>query len=133
MPRSRFFDKNPTSGRELRIGEFIRKELTDLIRTRMRDPRIDPLNISVNEVRVSRDLSIADVYLTSMNCESKAEQQQLVRVFEKASGFLRSQVANRHSMRTTPRFRFHYDEMVEKGAQMEALIDEVMQREVIDG
>ena len=133
MPRRRILDTRPHSGRELRVGEFIRKELTELIRTRMRDPRINPLNISVNDVRVTRDLSFADIYLTSMNCESAGEQQQLVQIFENASGFLRSEVAARHSMRTTPRLRFHYDELVETGARMEALIDEVMKREVLDG
>lgn len=132
MRRVKVPNRERTTGRELRVAEFMRKELTELIRTKMRDPRIDPLNVSLNEVRVSKDFSYADVYLTSSDCETREAQQTLIRVFEKASGFLRSAVASRHSMRTTPQLRFHYDETIERGSRMEALIDEVMSREVVD-
>ena len=44
-------------------------------------------------------------------------------MLNKAAGFFRSELAKRHSMRTTPKPRFHYDELVEKGPALEALIE----------
>ncbi len=44
-------------------------------------------------------------------------------MLNKAAGFFRSELAKRHSMRTTPKPRFHYDDLVERGPALEALID----------
>ena len=50
----------------------------------------------------------------------------LVTVLNGAGGYLRTLISKRHTMRTTPRLRFHYDELVEKGPAMEALIDRAL-------
>lgn len=109
------------SGRDLRVGDFIRDELAGIIQREMRDPRVGMVN--VNEVRVSRDLSYADVYVSSLDTRTAAERDALVDVLNKAAGFFRSELAKRHRMRTTPRLRIHYDELVEEGPRMDALID----------
>lgn len=108
-------------GRDLRVADFIRDELAGIIQLEMRDPRVGM--VSVNEAKVSRDLSWADVYVSSYDAKTEADRQALVEVLNKASGYLRSELAKRHSMRTTPKLRFHYDEVVEKGPRLEALID----------
>ena len=109
------------SGRDLRVGDFIRDELAAIIQREMRDPRVGMVN--VNEVRVSRDLSYADVYVSSLDTRTQAERDVLVDVLNKAAGFFRSELAKRHRMRTTPRIRIHYDELIEQGPRMDALID----------
>lgn len=106
-------------GRELKVADFIREELSDIVSRKMRDPRVSLL--AVNDVRVSRDLGWADVYVTALECEGDA-RKELIDVLGKASGFLRTEIAQRHSMRTTPRLRFHYDELAETGPAMEQLI-----------
>ena len=107
-------------GRELKVADFIREELSDIVGRKMRDPRVSLL--AINDVRVSRDLGWADVYVTAVGCEGDA-RRELIDVLGKASGFLRTEIAQRHSMRTTPRLRFHYDELAESGPAMEQLIE----------
>ena len=115
-------------GRDLRVADFIRDELASIIQFEMRDPRIPML--SVNEARVSRDLSWVDVYVSSFETRTEAERAELIGVLNDASGYFRSELAKRHSMRTTPKPRFHYDEMVERGPRMEALIDRAVRADV---
>lgn len=109
------------SGRDLRIADFIRDELAAIIARQMRDPRVGFVN--VNDVRVSRDLSYADVYVSSLDAESEEARTELLQVLNKAAGFFRSELAKRHRMRTTPKPRFHYDVLMESGPKLEALID----------
>lgn len=109
------------SGRDLRVGDFIRDELAAIIQREMRDPRVGL--VSVNEVKVSRDLSYADVYVSSLDAPDKAARAELIQVLGKAAGFFRSTLAKRHRMRTTPALRFHYDTVVESGPRLEALIE----------
>lgn len=111
-------------GRDLRIGDFIRDELASIIQREMRDPRVGM--VSINEARVSRDLSWVDVYVSSFETRSKQERDELVEVLNKAAGYFRSELAKRHSMRTTPKPRFHYDESVERGPKLEALIEKAV-------
>ncbi len=109
------------TGRDLRIADFVRDELAAIIQRGMRDPRVGM--VSVNEVSVSKDLSWADVYVSSIETESTEERDELIGVLNKAAGYFRSELAKRHSMRTTPKPRFHYDEIVERGPRLEALIE----------
>ena len=114
-----------TPERANRVADFIRSELADIVQNQMRDPRVSLL--SITDARVSRDLGVADVYVTSMNARDDQERADLLAVLNGAAGFLRSALAGRHAMRTTPRLRFHYDELVEGGPRMEALIDRAVQ------
>lgn len=107
-------------GRDLRVADFVREELAGIIQRQMRDPRVG--SVSVNDVRVSKDLAFADVYVSSLETPDPARQEVLIAVLNRASGFFRSQLARRSSMRTTPKPRFHYDVSVERGPRMERLI-----------
>jgi ribosome-binding factor A len=109
------------SGRDLRVADFIRDELSRIIQREMRDPRVGL--VSVNEVKVSRDLSYSDVYVSSLDAQGADARRELIEVLNKAAGFFRSELAKRHRMRTTPRLRIHYDELMEEGPRLEALIE----------
>lgn len=115
------------SGRDLRVADFIRDEIASIIQREMRDPRVGL--VSVNEVRVSRDLSYADVYVSSLQADTDAARQTLIEVLNKASGYFRSELAKRHTMRTTPKPRFHYDELMERGPRLEALIEKAVRED----
>ncbi len=115
------------SERDLRLGDFIRDELSRILVSDMRDPRIGMT--SVTEVRVNRDMSYADVYVSSLSAGTAAERAELVAGLEHASGFLRSKIARRHNLRTTPRLRFYYDDLIESGPRLEALIDHAVARD----
>ena len=103
-----------------RVAESIRAELADAVRTEVRDPRIGAL--SVTDARVSRDLSVADVYVSSLASVDAAAKAQLVAVLNRAAGFLRSALARRLDLRSTPRLRFHYDDLPAQGPHLDALI-----------
>jgi len=111
--------------RDLRLADFIRDELARALVSDVRDPRIGMT--SVTDVRVNRDLSRADVYVSSLSARSESERDALVMALDHAAGFLRSKVAQRGNLRTTPRFRFHYDDLVETGSRLEALIDRAVE------
>ena len=112
------------SSRQARVADHVQRELLDIILGQMRDPRIGIL--SINEVRVSRDLAYADVYVSMLEARSAEERATLISVLDKASGYLRSVLAARSTMRVTPQLRFHYDETLERGAELERLIDDAV-------
>ncbi|MCY3885025.1 MAG: 30S ribosome-binding factor RbfA [Gammaproteobacteria bacterium] len=131
MRRVRILHRSDSYGRELRVAEHIRKELTDIVRRKMRDPRISSRDISITEVLVAHDISIADVYVRHADLDESTEKQELLDVFVKAAGFLRTELAQRLAMRNTPKLRFHYDDLEEAGQQMDALIDKAIARETM--
>ena len=107
-----------------RIGDLIQRELAVLVQTEIKDPRIGL--VTLNEVKVSRDLAFADVYFTMLPDENAKEGGE---VLNNAAGFLRSQLARVLSTRTTPRLRFHYDESIENGARMSKVINDALKRD----
>ena len=111
--------------RDLKVADFIRDEVARIVQLEMRDPRVGGF-VSVNDVKVSKDLAFADIYISSLHATTEDERKELIGVLNKASGFFRSTLAKRHSMRTTPKPRFHYDELVEGGPRLEALIEKVV-------
>lgn len=116
-----------THGREDRVADFLQRELAAAIRGALRDPRVTM--VTVNEVRVARDLSVADVYVSSLATQPATPAPQpsptaddVVDALNHAAGFLRSEVARVATSRTVPRLRFHYDETIQHGLRMDRLI-----------
>ncbi len=111
--------------RDLKVADFIRDEVARIIAFEMRDPRVGSF-VSVNDVKVSKDLSYAEIYVSSLQVNDATEQEALIKVLNGASGFFRSTLAKRHKMRTTPKPRFHYDLLVAEGPRIEKLIGTAM-------
>lgn len=109
------------SGRPQRLGDLIQRELSDLIQRELRDPRVGM--ITITSVDVSPDLSHAKVFFTILDKENLADATQGLR---RAAGFLRSQLARRIKLYTTPELRFEYDESVERGDRLSRLINSVV-------
>jgi ribosome-binding factor A len=106
------------SGRPQKLGDLIQRELSDLVQRELRDPRVGM--ITITSVDVSPDLSHAKVFFTVLQKEHLDEVSQGLR---RAAGFLRSQLAKRIKLYTTPELRFAYDESVERGDRLSRLID----------
>lgn len=87
----------------------------------MKDPRVHLA--TVQDVRVSRDLSYADVYFTLLG-QGKEEGVVAESVLQNAAGFFRSELAKTLNTRTTPKLRFHYDETPENASRISVLIDQ---------
>ena len=107
--------------RDLRVADFVRDEVSRILQRDMRDPRVGSF-VNVNDVKVSKDLSYAEIYVSSLQANDAKAQAELVDVLNRASGFFRTELSKRHSMRTTPKPRFHYDDLVERGPRLEQLI-----------
>ena len=107
--------------RDLRVADFVRDEVSRILQRDMRDPRVGSV-VSVNDVKVSKDLSYAEIYVSSLQANDAKAQAELVDVLNRAAGFFRTELSKRHTMRTTPKPRFHYDELVERGPRLEQLI-----------
>ncbi|MDD5180026.1 MAG: 30S ribosome-binding factor RbfA [Gallionellaceae bacterium] len=103
-----------------RVAEQIRRELAELVRLEVKDPRVHM--ITLTGVEVVRDYSHAKVFYTTLEGASKDVQQGL----ERASGFLRSQLAHVMKLRITPQLHFVYDASVERGAHLSQLIDQAV-------
>ena len=104
--------------RSHRVADFIQREIAGLIRTEIKDPRIS-LMLTIASVEVSRDLSVAKVYFSLFDPEERKETQAAL---ERASGFLRRQLARQMKTRSVPILRFYYDDSAERGAHMSAVI-----------
>jgi ribosome-binding factor A len=111
------------SGRPEKLGDLIQRELSDLVRRELRDPRVGM--ITLTSVDVSPDLSHAKVFFTALGKEQVAEASEGL---ARAAGFLRSQLARRLKLYTTPELRFVYDESVERGDHLSRLIDSTREK-----
>jgi ribosome-binding factor A len=104
-------------GRPQRLGDQIQRELGDLVRE-LRDPRVGMITITA--VDVSPDFSHAKVLFTLFE---KDKLPATLDGLKRSAGFLRSQLAKRLKLYTTPGLRFEYDESVERGDRLSRLID----------
>lgn len=107
--------------RQDQLGEVISHELSDLIRTRMKDPRIG--FASITDVNVSADLRHAKVFVSVMGSEQ--DQRETLAGLNHASGFLRHELAQRLTIRYTPEIVFRLDESIAHGAHVLDLINRV--------
>lgn len=103
--------------RSQRMAEQVRRELAELVRDEIKDPRVNW--VSFTAVKVSRDLSNAIVYFTALNDE---DREPATEALNKAAGFLRHQLSHRIRSRIVPSLKFVYDVSIERGTSMESLI-----------
>tara|TARA_Y100001934_G_scaffold17089_2_gene20323 strand:- start:3707 stop:4135 length:429 start_codon:yes stop_codon:yes gene_type:complete len=109
-------------GRANRLADHIHRQLAVLIQRELKDPRLGL--ITVNEVRVSRDLAWADVYFTALGgAAPDGAEDGPTEVLQHAAGFLRSELARIMDTRVTPQLRFHYDNSLEDGMRMSCVIN----------
>ena len=112
-----------SGARSARIADQIQRELAEVVRTELRDPRVGSL-VTFTGVELSRDQSHAKVFFTVLGARSDADAA--LEGLQRAAGFLRSQIAHRLSTRSVPELHFHYDESVERGMRLSKLIDEAV-------
>ena len=104
--------------RSNRVGEQMKKELSEIISRKIKDPRVG--FVTVTDVAVTGDLQQATVYITSLGNER--ERAETLKALEKASGFMRSEIGSRIRLRRTPELLFEYDSAIEYGNKIDALL-----------
>jgi ribosome-binding factor A len=111
-----------------RIGDQMQRELAMLIQREVKDPRVSM--VTVNAVKVSRDLGYADIYVSLLTTEELTEEspqvQDALKVLDKVSGFLRGQVGKAMKLRVVPHLRFHFDTLLNYSRHMDSLIREAV-------
>jgi len=103
-----------------RVGSELRRGLVEVLREEVRDPRLK--GITVQEVRVARDLSHAKVYFTCFPVDEGGKEQERV-LNGRLAGFLRSALSRRTLLRSVPQLHFVHDESVLHGEHLSHLID----------
>ena len=101
-----------------RVAEQVRRDLADLIRNELKDPRVGM--ISLTAVELTPDYAHAKVFFTTLDTEHLEEVE---RGLKRSAGFLRRELGRRIHIHTLPELHFVYDNSLERGASMSLLID----------
>lgn len=104
-----------------RVSEQIKKELSQIIQTELKDPRIG--FITITGVETTNDLSQSRVYLSVLGTEEQKEESLIA--LQKGSGFLRSELGKRMKLRHTPELQFKFDNSIEYGSRIETILEEI--------
>ena len=114
-----------SKNRAQRIADRIHEEISEMLIFDIQDPRLS--GVSVTDVTVDRELAYADIYVSSVRGSESAEN--ILTGFQRASGFLRSELARRIDLRTFPQLRFHWDPTPEHAEKIENLLDSLSQED----
>jgi len=114
-----------------RIADQMQRDLAELIRSSLNDPRLGM--VTVNQVTVARDLGYSDVYVTLLTAEDldadAEEVKTTISILNGAAGFLRSELSRMIRLRTIPQLRFHFDASVKRGRQLDQLITKARKKD----
>ncbi len=105
-----------------RVGSQLQRELSELIRQELDDPRLGL--ITIQEVRVVRDFSQAKVFFTVMAGELSS--QETANVLNDAAAFLRHELGAKLRLRTVPELQFSHDDSIEAAERLSALIEKAV-------
>ena len=103
-----------------RINDEVQKELASILRD-VKDPRVSGAFVSVTSVDVTPDLKFAKIYYSSL----RGDKKELAKGLRAASGYIRSQIAQRLNLRITPELTFILDDSVAHGAHISKLLNSI--------
>jgi ribosome-binding factor A len=109
-----------TAPRKIRLADSLRAELSQIIRTEMRDPRFSSGLLSITSVDITGDLKYATVYFSVLGDEQV--RQDTLKALRGASGLLRAELGRTKAFKSVPELQFRYDESIERGAHVFELI-----------
>ena len=106
--------------RVTRMADQIHKDIMNILRLKVKDPRINW--VTVNDVEVSSDYALASIYYSVLE---KSQKAQIAKALESAKGFIRSELSKGLTTYTVPQIKFIFDESMERGAHILSLISKV--------
>jgi ribosome-binding factor A len=113
-------------GRNRRMGDQLQRELADLVRTQVKDPRAE--GVTISEVDVSPDMRNARIYIARLGGEAEAIEEA-VEALSGAAGFLRRELGRRLHARRIPELRFRADTSFDRAAHLSRVIDDAVSRD----
>ncbi|NRD78882.1 30S ribosome-binding factor RbfA [Bacillus sp. BRMEA1] len=108
-----------------RVGEQMKKELSDIIGRKLKDPRIG--FVTVTDVQVTGDLQQAKVFISVLGDDEQKENT--LKGLAKAKGFIRTEIGHRIRLRKTPEIIFEFDESIDYGNRIETLLTQLHSEE----
>ena len=111
-----------------RVAHLMQRELADIVRNKMRDPRLSQW-VSVTDVEVTEDLSFAKVFVSIL--PEGEERERTLQTLQGAAGFVRRELAPRLGLREVPELRFLLDSSIERGARVEELLKKIQRGEPV--
>ncbi|WP_370399784.1 30S ribosome-binding factor RbfA [Sulfitobacter sp. JB4-11] len=122
MAKNKFHDGPGPSQRQLRVGETIRRALSEVLaRGDVHDPDLNRMSITVGEVRTSPDLKIATAYVLPLGGEGQDEVLQLL---ARNKGELRRMLSRKLTLKFAPDLRFRLDETFDQMDQTRRMLSE---------
>lgn len=106
-----------------RINMEVQRELSEIIRTEVKDPRLSSAMTSVVSVEVSPDLKYCKAFISVLGDEEACKSVQ--EGLNSAVGYIRKELARRVNLRNTPEIKFVLDQSIQYGVTMSKLIDDV--------
>ena len=112
MAKNKFNDNSGPSQRQLRVGELIRRALSEiLMQGIIHDPDLDRISVTVSEVTASPDLKIATAYVCPLGGEGG---EDLIALLAKNKSEIRRSISKKLTLKYTPDLRFHIDETFDR-------------------
>ena len=133
MAKNRFSSGDGPSQRQLRVGELIRRTLSDvLIRGEVHDPDLNKISITVGEVRPSPDLKVATVYVAPLGGTLGGEDAEvMLKALRRNTAELRHLVSRELTLKFAPELRFRIDETFDRLDETRRMFsDETVQRDI---
>ncbi|KRS19527.1 30S ribosome-binding factor RbfA [Roseovarius indicus] len=131
MAKNKFHDGPGPSQRQLRVGELIRRTLSDvLMRGDIHDPELNRLSVTVGEVRISPDLKVATAYVLPLGGEG---QEDVVALLARNKGELRRIIGKKLELKYAPDLRFRIDETFDKMDETRRLFEQDNVRRDVEG
>ncbi|APE44811.1 ribosome-binding factor A [Sulfitobacter alexandrii] len=130
MARNKFHEGTGPSQRQLRVGETIRRALSDVLaRGDVHDVDLNRMSVTVGEVRVSPDLKIATAYVLPLGGQG---QDELIDLLARNKGELRRQVAKKLTLKFAPDLRFRLDQTFDQMDETRRMLNQDVVRRDAD-
>src|SRR5436190_20451637 len=111
--------------RKERLEQLLRREISDIIRREVNDPRIG--FVTVTDAEVTKDLSYAKVFVSVLGTEE--QQEAALKGLNSATRFIRGEFGQRIKLRQVPEISFRFDKAIQQGARIHELLEQVKRQE----
>lgn len=108
--------------RHERVSSLLQRELALLLQNHRDYLQLGFITIS--EVEVSRDMSVANTYVTMLGTNQEQRDAELESL-QHAAGFLRKELGRNLRLRVIPELRFKYDDSIDNGLYMDKLLSDI--------
>lgn len=113
--------------RNNRIAEEIKRIISLLLQRQVKDPIIHKGHVTVSQVYLSGDMSLAKVFVSTLG--QRHQQEKILLALQRAKGYLRRELANHLDIKFVPEIQFIIDKSIEQGVRMTALLDQLVSQE----